>query len=110
VSISILFNRIHMNPDSLKIVVENAKQSINLIGISIDPIVFTVLTPLIIFIAGQWLLRRYDKIKERNKLHDIRLYFYSQLDTLLKATMKQKDNLNAFIENLNEEKIQNLRF
>jgi len=99
-----------MYPDSLKIAVESSKQAINIFGFSIDIVVFTVLTPIIIFIAGQWLLRRNDKIKERSKLHDIRLYFYSQVETLLKATLKQKEHINVFIEKLKEEKIQNLNF
>jgi hypothetical protein len=99
-----------MHQDSLKVVIESSKQVINIFGFSIDIVVFTVLTPIIIFILGQWLLRRNDKIKERNKLYDIRLYFYSQVDTLIKATIKQKENLNVFIDKLKEERIQNLNF
>ena len=96
-----------MNPDSLKIVIENSKDVINIFGYSIDLVVFSF-TPIIIFIIGQWLLRRNDKIKERNKLHDIRSYFYSQIETLIKATVKQKESLNDFIKSLREEKIFNL--
>lgn len=99
-----------MHQDSLKVIVENSKQAIIIFGFSIDAVVFTVLTPIIIFIAGQWLLRRNDKIKERNKLHDIRLYFYSQVETLIKATVKQKESLNDFVKSLKEEKIFNLVF
>jgi len=99
-----------MQPDLLKVVVENSKQVLNIFGFSIDIVVFTVLTPIIIFLAGQWLSRRTEKLKEKNKLHDIRLYFYSQVETLIKATLKQIEHLNAFIEKLKEEKIQNLNF
>lgn len=99
-----------MQPDSLKVVVENSKQTLNIFGFSIDIVVFTVLTPIIIFLAGQWLSRRSEKLKEKNKLYDIRLYFYSQVETLIKATLKQIEHLNAFIEKLKEEKIQNLNF
>jgi len=99
-----------MSQDSLKVLVESSKQSINILGLSIDIVVFAVLTPIIIFLANQWLIRRNDKRKGKNKLHDIRLFFYSQVDTLIKATGKQKENLNDFIEKLKEEKIQNLNF
>lgn len=99
-----------MHPDSLKIVVESSKQAIDIFGFSIDVVVFTVFTPIIIFLLGFWLNRSNDKRKEKGRLHDIRLYFYSQIDTLIKATVKQKENLNAFIEKLKEEKIQNLNF
>ena len=99
-----------MNPDSLHIVVESSKQTINIFGLSIDIVVFTVLTPILIFIFGYLLNRYNDWRKEKKKLYDIRLYFYSIVETLLKATSKQKKNIDDFIKSLKEEKIQNLKF
>jgi hypothetical protein len=99
-----------MQTDSLKITVENSKNTINLLGLSIDPVVFTVLTPIIILFIGYWLNKRNEKIKEKNKLLDIRLYFYSQVESLLESITKQKVNVDDFINKLREEKIQNLVF
>ena len=51
-----------------------------------------------------------EKKKEKNKLHDIRLYFYSQVESILNAVPKQKENVDDFINKLKEEKIQNFAF
>jgi len=99
-----------MYPDPLKIIVESSKNVINIFGFSIDVVVFTVFTPIIIFLLGYWLNRRNERRKERSRLHDIRAYFYSQIESLIKATSKQKENIGKFVEKLKEEKIQNLTF
>lgn len=99
-----------MQTDSLKILVVNSKNIISFFGLPIDPIVFTVLTPIIILFVGYLLNKENEKKKEKNKLHDIRLYFYSQVESLLNVIPKQKTKVDEYINKLKEEKIQNLEF
>ena len=79
-------------------------------GYLLNPVLFTVVTPIIILFIGYWLNKGNDQRKEKNKLHDIRLYFYSQVESLLEAIPKQRANVDNFINKLKEEKIQNFVF
>src|ERR1035437_913963 len=99
-----------MHTDSLKVIVLSSKNIISLFGLSIDPVVFTVLTPIFILFLGYLLNKGNEKKKEKNKLHDIRLYFYSQVESILNAVPKQKENVDDFTNKLKEEKIQNFAF
>src|ERR1035437_10033980 len=79
-------------------------------GYLLNPVLFTVVTPIIRLFIGYWLNKGNDQRKEKNKLHDIRLYFYSQVESLLEAIPKQRANVDNFINKLKEEKIQNFVF
>ena len=92
----------------VKIVYQNgeftAKES-SILGVSIDTI-FTVLTTLVIFIAGILIERWIESKREKRRLKELEEYFIKLIELCEKSVLKQADGFKDFSAKLIEKKDQ----